>query len=54
MGMETAVISCVANLAAGMSGDTLTEEEVMAEMQAASGRLGGLIYALIRELENES
>ena len=54
MAMETAVISCVANHAAGMTDDILTEEEVLREMQAASGRLGSLLCALMRELENES
>jgi len=53
MGMETAVISCVANLAAGMTGNALTEEEVLEEMQAASGRLGSLIRGLMKELEKE-
>ena len=53
MSMETAVISCVANLAAGLSDDTLTEEEVLAEMQAASGRIGGVLRALMKELEKE-
>ena len=53
MAMETAVISCVANLAAGMTGDTLTEEEVFREMHTASKRLGDLIRGLMRELEKE-
>jgi len=51
MAMETAVISCVSNLAAGMTGNTLTEQEVLDEMQAASGRLGNLIRGLMKELE---
>jgi purine-nucleoside phosphorylase len=54
MAMETAVISCVANHAAGISEDVLTEEEVLLEMQSASGRLGNLICGLMRELENEN
>jgi purine-nucleoside phosphorylase len=53
MAMETAVISCVANHAAGITEDTLTEEEVLLEMQAVSLRLGSLIRGLIKELEDE-
>jgi purine-nucleoside phosphorylase len=53
MAMETAVISCVANHAAGMTDDTLTEEEVLQEMLAASGRLGDLLCCLMKELEKE-
>ena len=53
MAMETAVVSCVANLAAGMTDDTLTEEEVLRETKAASGRLGKLICGLMGELEKE-
>ncbi|MDR2522414.1 MAG: purine-nucleoside phosphorylase [Synergistaceae bacterium] len=53
MGMETAVISCVANLAAGMSGASLTEEEVLVAMQAASGKVGRLICSLMRRLEDD-
>ena len=54
MAMETAVISCVGNLAAGLSDDTLTEEDVLLAMQAASSRLGNLICGLMKELENEN
>jgi purine-nucleoside phosphorylase len=53
MAMETAVISCVGNLAAGMSEDTLTEEEVLLEMQSVSLRLGSLISGFMKELEDE-
>lgn len=53
MGMETAVLSCVANQAAGMSGEKLTEEEVLTAMKAASSRVGTLICGLMRVLEDE-
>jgi len=53
MAMETAVISCVANMAAGLSDGTLTEEEILTEMHAASGRIGNLLRGLMRQLENE-
>ena len=54
MGMETAVISCVSNLAAGLSDEILSEEDVLLVMQATSERLGKLICGLMRELESES
>ena len=50
MGMETAVISCVANLAAGMSDAMLTEKEVLSAMDRASGSMGALICGLIKQL----
>ncbi|MDR1875295.1 MAG: purine-nucleoside phosphorylase [Synergistaceae bacterium] len=53
MGMETAVISCVANQAAGISGETLTEEEVLSAMKGASSRVGTLICGLMRTLMDE-
>ena len=53
MGMETAVISCVANQAAGISGQKLTEEEVLLAMKAASSRVGILICGLMRQLQDE-
>jgi purine-nucleoside phosphorylase len=53
MGMETAVISCVSNQAAGMSDEELTEEDVLATMQEASGRVRKLICGLMRGLEEQ-
>jgi purine-nucleoside phosphorylase len=50
MGMETAVISCVANLAAGMGDEFLSEEEVLSAMEKASGPMGALICGLIKQL----
>jgi purine-nucleoside phosphorylase len=50
MGMETAVISCVANLAAGMSDAMLTEKEVLSAMDRASSSMGALICGLIKQL----
>ncbi|MDR1621725.1 MAG: purine-nucleoside phosphorylase [Synergistaceae bacterium] len=51
MGMETAVISCVSNLAAGMGDAILSEEEVLSAMREASGQVGTLICGLIKQLE---
>ncbi|MDR1732130.1 MAG: purine-nucleoside phosphorylase [Synergistaceae bacterium] len=53
MGMETAVISCVGNKAAGLSDEILTEEEVLSAMQAASDRIAALLRALMRTLSDE-
>jgi purine-nucleoside phosphorylase len=52
MGMETAVLSCVANLAAGMGDEILNEEEVLSAMEKASGQMGTLIYGFMKQLEN--
>ena len=52
MEMEVAVLSCVANRAAGLSDDALTEEEVLAEMAKAAGSLAAVIRALMRELNS--
>ncbi|MDR2174604.1 MAG: purine-nucleoside phosphorylase [Synergistaceae bacterium] len=54
MGMENAVISCVANKAAGTGAsgnEKLTEEGVLAAMEAAAARVGALVCALIRRIE---
>jgi purine-nucleoside phosphorylase len=54
MGMETAVISCVSNQAAGMGGEDLTETEVLSIMKRESGRMGDLIGEMMRYLEEEN
>jgi purine-nucleoside phosphorylase len=56
MGMENAVVSCVANKAAGLAGpgsrdEKLTEEEVLKAMEAAATRVGALVCALIERIE---
>ena len=53
MGMEAAVLSCVANKAAGLSENPLTEEEVLSEMAEASRSLSRLIRAVMRELNSQ-
>lgn len=47
MGINVCAVSCVANYAAGMTSDRLTEEEVLAEMNKASSRLVRLIKAFM-------
>jgi purine-nucleoside phosphorylase len=54
MGIETAVISCVTNLAAGMGDEALSEEAVLSVMQKSSGRMGNLICGMIKQLESEN
>lgn len=51
MDMRVCVISCVANYAAGMTQERLAHEEVLAEMDKASGRLVSLLQATILRLK---
>ncbi|MFC2593912.1 MAG: purine-nucleoside phosphorylase, partial [Fretibacterium sp.] len=53
MGMETAVLSCVANKAAGMGDEHLTEEEVLRVMAESSRSLALLIRGLVRALASD-
>mgnify|MGYP000893051357 CR=1 FL=1 len=53
MGMETAVLSCVANKAAGMGDEHLTEEDVLQVMAGSSRSLALLIRALMRALTSD-
>ncbi|MBQ9419468.1 MAG: purine-nucleoside phosphorylase [Synergistaceae bacterium] len=50
MGMKAAVLSCVANMAAGISPDMLTEQEVLDNMKKTSGKLAKIIVKLIEKL----
>ena len=50
MGMETVVLSCVANRASGMGDEHLTEEEVLRVMAESSRSLALLIRGLLRAL----
>ncbi|GHS89966.1 purine nucleoside phosphorylase [Synergistales bacterium] len=57
MGLENAVISCVGNPAAGLGGlehETLTEEEVIAASESASGRVASLLSAMMKYLQEEA
>jgi purine-nucleoside phosphorylase len=49
-GSEVLAISLVTNLAAGMTGEKLNHEEVLAAGQAAASRAGGLLNELIARL----
>ena len=50
LGMEILGISLVTNLAAGMSGEALNHEEVLAAGQAASSSMGSLLARVIGQL----
>jgi purine-nucleoside phosphorylase len=52
MGMRTCAVSCVANAAAGMTGQILTHEEVLLEMGKAATSLVRLIEGLVCRLED--
>lgn len=51
MGMEILGISCVCNMAAGISKNKLTHQEVTAAGQAASKRFGDLLLKLVPKIE---
>ncbi|MBQ7544509.1 MAG: purine-nucleoside phosphorylase [Synergistaceae bacterium] len=54
MGLRVAVLSCVANMAAGIEPDkTLTGQEVLDVMKKSSGKLAGLLVKLIKNLNQE-
>ena len=52
MGMETAVLSCVANKAAGLSESPLTQEEVLDVMKGTARSLLNVLRALMRALNS--
>ena len=54
MGMRVAVLSCAANMAAGVLPDKrLTGQEVLDESKRASEKLSGIIMSLIKYLNQE-
>ena len=50
LGMEVLGLSLVTNLAAGMTGEPLNHEEVLAAGQAAATRMGALLAQVIRKV----
>ncbi|GHS95777.1 purine nucleoside phosphorylase [Synergistales bacterium] len=57
MGIESAVISCVGNPAAGLGGANskmLTEAEVIANSEAASGNIASILSAVMKYLQEEA
>ncbi|MBR1672657.1 MAG: purine-nucleoside phosphorylase [Fretibacterium sp.] len=53
MGMEAAVLSCVANKAAGLSATPLTQEEVLDVMRETAKSLLAVLRELMRGLDEE-
>ena len=51
MKMKVSVLSCVANMAAGISGNELTEQEVFDNMKKTSGKLSEIIVNLIESFQ---
>lgn len=49
-GMEVLGVSLVTNLAAGMTGEPLSHEEVLAAGKAAAVRMGGLLAAVLKAM----
>ncbi len=47
LGAEVLAISLVTNIAAGLSGDPLDHEDVLATGQAAAARMGGLLARVL-------
>jgi purine-nucleoside phosphorylase len=50
LGMEVLGISLVTNLAAGMTGEPLSHEEVLAAGREAAERMGGLLAQVVRAM----
>ncbi|HEV3143344.1 MAG TPA: purine-nucleoside phosphorylase [Gemmataceae bacterium] len=53
LGMEVGAISCVANLAAGISPTPLSHAEVLANVRAVAGKLAKLLRAFFQALADE-
>jgi len=54
MGMEVLALSLATNLAAGISGEKLSGDEVLAIGKAAAGRVGPLLAEILRQIDKES
>ena len=53
MGMEVLGLSLATNLAAGMTGEKLSGDEVLAIGQAAATRVGGLLASILKQIDLE-
>ncbi|MFM8775928.1 MAG: purine-nucleoside phosphorylase [Actinomycetota bacterium] len=54
MGMEVLALSLATNLAAGISGEKLSGDEVLAIGKAAAGRGGPLLAEILKQIDKES
>ncbi len=51
MGIEVLAISCVTNMAAGMTGESITTEEVLETGQRVAGRFLALLQAILPKID---
>jgi purine-nucleoside phosphorylase len=51
MGLEVLAISCVTNMAAGITGERLTHQEVMDTGERVRGKFVALIRAVLPKIE---
>jgi len=54
MGMEVLALSLATNLAAGISGEKLSGDKVLAIGKAAAGRVGPLLAEILKRIDKES
>jgi len=54
MGMEVLALSLATNLAAGISGEKLSGDKVLAIGKAAAGRVGPLLAEILKQIDKES
>ena len=54
MGMEVLALSLATNLAAGISGEKLSGEEVLAIGKASATRVGSLLANILKQIDIES
>ena len=51
MGIEVLAVSCVTNMAAGMTGEKITSEEVLETGERLAGKFLALLRALLPRIE---
>ena len=54
LGLEVLALSLVTNLAAGISGEKLSGDEVLAIGKASASRVGGLLAAILKQIDLEA
>ena len=54
MGLEVLALSLATNLAAGISGEKLSGDEVLAIGKASASRVGGLLAAILKQIDLEA
>jgi purine-nucleoside phosphorylase len=54
MGLEVLALSLATNLAAGISGEKLSGDEVIAIGKASASRVGGLLAEILKQIDLET